>query len=80
MAIPSYVETEYERILEIEDPYKREQASYAALVNVANQARISRLSAGAISGALCLYFLNSDPPAHYSNDYNAYNALLYGAL
>ncbi|HHU52199.1 MAG TPA: hypothetical protein GXZ36_10310 [Firmicutes bacterium] len=80
LAIPSYVEFEYERILKIEDPHKREQASYATLVNVANQARISRLSAGVISGALCLYFLNRDTPSYLSDDFDRYNALIYGAL
>jgi uncharacterized membrane protein len=80
LVFPSYVEKEYDRIQRIEDPYKREQSSYATLVNVANQARLSRLSTGAFSGALCLYFLNRNSSWYNSNDYNTYNTLIYGAL
>ena len=80
LAIPGYVESEYERVMNIDDANRREQASYVAMVNVANRAKLGRMYTGAFSGAMCIYYLTADHD-YYSNDnYYTYNALLYGAL
>lgn len=84
LTVPSYVEKEYGRINKIEDTNKREEASYAVLLNVAENARIARLSSAAFSGAMFLYCLTGDASEELKHDEleerNLYNALVSGAL
>lgn len=81
LAVPSYIESEYERIIRIKDPREREEVSYSVLTHVANKARVERLSGAVMSGALCLYCLVAGPDYLYYNDNNhTYNALVLGAI
>src|SRR5690554_1969377 len=82
LAVPGYAESEYERVMKIDDENRREQASYAAMVNVANRAKLARIYSGLFSGAMCIYYLTADHDYYSSlnNNYYTYNALFYGAL
>jgi len=77
LAVPGYAESEYQRILKIEDPLEREQVSYSVLTHIANKAKVERLSRAVSSAALCLYYL-SGKPDYYSSSYYYYNVFLLG--
>lgn len=81
LSVPGYVESEYNRILKIEDPLEREEMAYTVLTHIAHKAKVERISTAISSAVCCLYNLTygSSFDANSSESFY-YNALLCGAL
>jgi hypothetical protein len=82
LAVPGYVESEYNRIRRIEDPLEREEVAYTVLTHVAHKAKVERISAAISNAVYCLYNLTYRPSLSNTNDSENYYymALLSGGL
>lgn len=80
LIVPGYIESQYNRLMKIEDPQEREEAAYTVLMHIADKAKIERISNAIVSAALSFYCFTAHSDYEYTRNYYNYYGFLFGGL